>query len=167
MRRPDNYHIAFFLALLIFAVIVLVQLYRSEDEETDAPEADIGELLEEQPPVTPLPPPEDPPEIVPGTTASGAGTPLKPAVPNAAPVPAAAGSAEPDTETASETSRPSPAPSDTLPERTHVVQRGETLWSIAEEYYGSGPMYRKIVEANPGIDPHNIKPGRVLVVPEE
>lgn len=51
-----------------------------------------------------------------------------------------------------ERSLPSPqviggAPS---PETTHTVREGETLWAIAERYYGDGAQYARIEEANRG-----------------
>ena len=30
----------------------------------------------------------------------------------------------------------------------HEVKKGETLWKIAEQYYGDGRLYMKIFEAN-------------------
>ena len=33
---------------------------------------------------------------------------------------------------------------------TYAVQPGDTLWSIAEQAYGSGAEYRRLVEANVG-----------------
>ena len=34
--------------------------------------------------------------------------------------------------------------------KTYVVQKGDTLWDIAEKTYGSGFEYHKIIEKNPG-----------------
>ena len=31
----------------------------------------------------------------------------------------------------------------------HVVQPGDTLWAIANQYYGSGNLYYRLVAANP------------------
>ncbi len=51
------------------------------------------------------------------------------------------------------------APSRTLPDtptrtatvdRTHTVEEGESLWAIAERYYGNGAMHTRIEEANKG-----------------
>ena len=49
----------------------------------------------------------------------------------------------------------------------HVVQKGETLSKIAEEYYGDKMLYPKIFEANKDIlqDPDKIKPGQRLRIP--
>src|SRR5205823_3939645 len=55
----------------------------------------------------------------------------------------------------------------------HVVQRGETLWSIAERYYGNGEEFDRLIDANVGrqMDGRQfdraalIYPGWVLDVP--
>ena len=50
----------------------------------------------------------------------------------------------------------------------HVVQPGDTLWSLARMYYGDGSLYTKIYEANKdaiGANPNNIHPGQVLAIP--
>ena len=56
----------------------------------------------------------------------------------------------------------------------HTVQRGETLWGIAERYYGAGEEFERIIDANVGRPmPGNrtftpagmIYPGAVLEVP--
>ncbi|CAB9502232.1 LysM domain [Seminavis robusta] len=44
--------------------------------------------------------------------------------------------------------------------RTHIVQQGETLYSIAEQYYGAGNLYTLIQEAN-GLSPENVTSLRV------
>jgi hypothetical protein len=49
-------------------------------------------------------------------------------------------------------------------ERTHVVEQGETLWVIAERYYGDGSRYRDIAEAS-GVDPETLGVGEVLTIP--
>jgi nucleoid-associated protein YgaU len=55
--------------------------------------------------------------------------------------------------------------------RTHTVVRGDTLWDIAEKFYGSGFEWQKIAEANPGMIgtlPNGnvlIMTGQVLAVP--
>lgn len=49
--------------------------------------------------------------------------------------------------------------------RYHVIQRGDTLWSIARRTYGSGQKYRNIAEANPGILARRLYVGQRLVLP--
>jgi Flp pilus assembly protein TadD len=52
--------------------------------------------------------------------------------------------------------------------RKHTVSPGESLWSIANRYYGSGAEYERIFEANREIIRRSdlIHPGQVLAVPE-
>ena len=49
----------------------------------------------------------------------------------------------------------------------HIVQSGETLWSIATLHYGSGNLYFRLVAANPHTipNPNLIHPGDVVRVP--
>ncbi len=51
--------------------------------------------------------------------------------------------------------------------REHLVQRGDTLWSIAEAAYGRGASFPLIVRANPHqiTDPNVIHAGQVLRIP--
>ena len=51
-------------------------------------------------------------------------------------------------------------------ERTHKIQSGESIWSIAESVYGNGKYYDKILKANPSVDPRHLKVGKTLVIPE-
>jgi len=37
-----------------------------------------------------------------------------------------------------------------ISENSYTIKKGDTLWDIAEKKYGSGFMYHKIVEKNPG-----------------
>lgn len=50
----------------------------------------------------------------------------------------------------------------------HVVAPGESLWEIAQKYYGSGDHYHRLVAANPQTikDPSVIHPGEVIRVPQ-
>ena len=50
---------------------------------------------------------------------------------------------------------------------TIEVKKGDTLWKIAEHYYGDGSLYAKIFEANRDIlnDPNVIKVGQKLRIP--
>ena len=46
---------------------------------------------------------------------------------------------------------------------THTVKSGETLWEIAEKYYGEGIRYKEIKKIN-GLDEDKIYPGQVLKI---
>ena len=50
----------------------------------------------------------------------------------------------------------------------HIVQKGESLWKIAEEHYGDGSKYMVIFEANRPMlsDPDKIYPGQALRIPK-
>ncbi len=48
---------------------------------------------------------------------------------------------------------------------THTVAKGETLGDISATHYGTTKHWRKIVEANPGLDPARLKIGQVLQIP--
>ena len=52
-------------------------------------------------------------------------------------------------------------------QQTYVVQKGDTLSKIADEYYGDARLYTKIFEANRDIlqNPDKIKPGQKLRIP--
>ncbi|WP_022925937.1 LysM peptidoglycan-binding domain-containing protein [Serinicoccus marinus] len=49
----------------------------------------------------------------------------------------------------------------------HTVVAGDTLWGIADHYYGDGSLYHRLVTANPGTitDPDVISVGQVVRVP--
>jgi len=49
----------------------------------------------------------------------------------------------------------------------YVVKKGDTLWKIAEHYYGDGSLYKDIFEANKDVlrDPNVIKVGQKLKIP--
>lgn len=51
---------------------------------------------------------------------------------------------------------------------TYTIEKGDTLWAIAEKHYGSGAKYTKIVEANQPMikDADEIYPGQVLRLPK-
>ncbi len=49
----------------------------------------------------------------------------------------------------------------------HTVEKGDTLWAIAEKTMGNGAKYTEIFEANRPMlsDPDKIYPGQVLRIP--
>lgn len=65
---------------------------------------------------------------------------------------------------------PAPAPAPAAPPpppaaRHYTVESGDTLWAIAERFYGDGNAYGRIASAN-GIDnPDLINVGQVLTIP--
>lgn len=52
-------------------------------------------------------------------------------------------------------------------EMLYVIQKGDTLWKIAEMYYKNGAKYTDIVEANKEVikDADKIYPGQTIVIP--
>jgi nucleoid-associated protein YgaU len=50
---------------------------------------------------------------------------------------------------------------------TYTVERGDTLWGIAEEYYGNGSEWPRIARANglPTRGDPIIRPGQELYIP--
>ena len=59
---------------------------------------------------------------------------------------------------------PAPPPPPPAP-RTYTVVSGDTLWAIAEQFYGDGNRYPEIAAAS-GIDnPDLIHPGQVVTIP--
>lgn len=51
--------------------------------------------------------------------------------------------------------------------RTYTVKKGDCLWNIAKQFYGSGADYTKIYDANTNqvVNPNLIYPGQVLIIP--
>jgi LysM repeat protein len=80
-----------------------------------------------------------------------------------------------DTDTDSQTTHTGSMTVDTVPPttrptasatpRTHTVQAGETLASIAKSIYGKSGMYLAIEKANPNVNANRLKIGTVLTLP--
>ncbi len=47
----------------------------------------------------------------------------------------------------------------------YTVKKGDTLYGIARAKYGDGKQWKRIAEANPGLDPNKIKVGQTIVIP--
>ncbi|MEZ0365132.1 LysM peptidoglycan-binding domain-containing protein [Mycobacterium sp. pUA109] len=83
-----------------------------------------------------------------------------PPAPEAAAEEAAPAAAEPVVETVTE---PEPEPEPQA--RTYTVVSGDTLWAIAERFYGDGNKYQQIADASGIANPDLIQPGQVLTIP--
>ncbi|MFD6896004.1 LysM peptidoglycan-binding domain-containing protein [Rhodococcus sp. NPDC060086] len=58
-----------------------------------------------------------------------------------------------------------PAPAAAPAPRTHTVASGDTLWAIAERFYGDGNQYQRIADASGISNPDLIRAGQVLTIP--
>ncbi len=60
-----------------------------------------------------------------------------------------------------------PAPEPVSPSQVYVVRDGDTLWSIAQRFYGDGFMWPHIYDANKSQihDPNEIYQGQKLTIP--
>jgi len=61
---------------------------------------------------------------------------------------------------------PREAPARTVWPTTHVIQSGDPFQKIAKQYYGGFSKWRRIADANPGVDPTRIRPGQKLKIPD-
>jgi nucleoid-associated protein YgaU len=87
-----------------------------------------------------------------------------PPAPEAAPEPAAE---EAQPEPAAEEAVAEPV-AEAAPEpevRTYTVESGDSLWAIAERFYGDGSKYQVIADASGIPNPDLIQPGQVLTIP--
>jgi hypothetical protein len=82
-------------------------------------------------------------------------------------VPAAVEETAPAPAPAPEPAAPPPPPPPPPPPapRTHTVVSGDTLWAIAERFYGDGSKYQQIADASGISNPDLIHPGQVLTIP--
>ena len=88
---------------------------------------------------------------------------------DAPPPEAVADEAEPEVELeaveepAAEEITEEPAPEPAV--RTYTVESGDSLWAIAERFYGDGSKYQVIADASGVPNPDLIQPGQVLTIP--
>ncbi|MFU0506494.1 tetratricopeptide repeat protein [Pseudaminobacter sp. NGMCC 1.201702] len=92
---------------------------------------------------------------------AAAEAPSKPVAPEVKPAPA------PDPDKKSELIAPAPAGKVAVTPAAYKVQRGQSLWSIADEVLGNGGRYQEILNLNPQLqgDPGRIVPGQELILP--
>jgi nucleoid-associated protein YgaU len=50
--------------------------------------------------------------------------------------------------------------------KTYTVAKGDTLFQIAERFYGDGSLFTLIIAANELSDPDLLSVGQVLSIPE-
>ncbi|MEW6046153.1 MAG: LysM domain-containing protein [Bacillota bacterium] len=100
------------------------------------------------------------------------GGPATPVVPQLPPKPGQA--ASPATPAAPAPSPPSGSAPPSAPEgsaapalESYEVQPGDTLWAIAERFYGDPEAYRWLAQANGIGDPNLLRPGQRLVLPPQ
>jgi nucleoid-associated protein YgaU len=48
---------------------------------------------------------------------------------------------------------------------TYKVKDGDSFWTIAEKFYGSGARFNDIAKANPSLKSNNLSVGTVLTIP--
>ncbi|EDQ34438.1 5''-nucleotidase/2'',3''-cyclic phosphodiesterase [Hoeflea phototrophica DFL-43] len=58
-----------------------------------------------------------------------------------------------------------PAAEPAMAGKEHVIASGDTLWDLANTYYGDGTMWSKIAEANPSVDAADLIIGATLIIP--
>jgi nucleoid-associated protein YgaU len=87
-----------------------------------------------------------------------------PPEPQAAPEPAPESSTG-DAPVVEATEEATPEPPAPEPARTYTVVSGDTLWGIAERFYGDGNKYQVIADASGVPNPDLIYPGQVLTIP--
>ena len=112
-------------------------------------------------------PGDQPFSAFPGTVAVGG---AEEAEPEPAPVEPAPVPAEPDpapVEPEPAPAEPEPAPAPAPVGQTYTVKAGDTLWSIAKRFYGSGFRWGDIYDANYDVikNPRMIYVGQVLLIP--
>lgn len=60
---------------------------------------------------------------------------------------------------------PKPAPKPVADNRHYTVKKGDTLWDLAQKYYGNPYQWTKIAQANTNPDPRKLQIGRKLIIP--
>ena len=64
--------------------------------------------------------------------------------------------------------QPLPQPVEIISDRptTYTIQKGDTLWSIAQQVYGSGKRWKDIADANDISNPNKLAIGQILPLPQ-
>jgi nucleoid-associated protein YgaU len=85
--------------------------------------------------------------------------------PEAAPEAAAEPAAPVEEAVAEPVAEAAPEPEPEPAVRTYTVESGDSLWAIAERFYGDGSKYQAIADASGIPNPDLIQPGQVLTIP--
>lgn len=56
-------------------------------------------------------------------------------------------------------------PTEVKPQRTHTIVAGDTLWDLAQKFYGNPFKWTTIAQANSNPDPYKLQIGRKLIIP--
>jgi nucleoid-associated protein YgaU len=109
------------------------------------------------------------PPVAPGASPTGSGTPRILPPDRTVMAPGATGtppSINPPSTSPTVAAKPVTAPS--APASTsYTIKAGDTLSTIAGEYYKDTRKWKAIADANPGVDPARLKVGQVIKVPSE
>lgn len=49
----------------------------------------------------------------------------------------------------------------------HIVTKGETIWTLAQRYFGDRDLGMVIARANPKVDPQKLRVGMTLLIPKD
>ncbi len=49
--------------------------------------------------------------------------------------------------------------------KLYLVQKGDTLYGIAQKHLGAGKRWPELIQANPGLTDKNLKPGQTIRIP--
>ena len=60
---------------------------------------------------------------------------------------------------------PKPAPKPKRDNRHYTIKRGDTLWDLAQKYYGNPYAWTRIAQANQNPDPRRLQIGRKMIIP--
>ncbi|MCU1647542.1 MAG: lectin [Nocardia sp.] len=67
--------------------------------------------------------------------------------------------------TATDTPMAAEQPAAAAAARTYTMADGDTLWAVAEQFYGDGNRFQEIVAASGIADPDMVSAGQVLTIP--
>ena len=56
-------------------------------------------------------------------------------------------------------------PAEVKPQRQHTIVAGDTLWDLAQKFYGNPFKWTTIAQANKNPDPYKLQIGRKLIIP--